>query len=227
MREALIVWGGWERPRARAVRRRRRRHCCEDEGFEVRVENSHRGLRRPGDRRPQPDRADHHDVDDREGRGRRTSRRAIARRRRSRRLPRRHGRRASARRSTTSSWSAASGSPTPATSSTTASTSPGRTTRSWPGIDDFAYRSEQYYMHVDPGERGAGDDDLHRRARRLDRRRRHAGGLEAPPRQGPRLLLLARPQGRGAGPPAGLHHPPPRPPLGSPGLTAPTPASGP
>ena len=30
------------------------------------------------------------------------------------------------------------------------STSRGPTIRSWPGIGDFDYRSEQYYMHVDP-----------------------------------------------------------------------------
>jgi hypothetical protein len=40
-----------------------------------------------------------------------------------------------------------------------------------------------------PVERGAGDDDLLRRARAVDQGRRHAGRLEAPPRQGPRLLF--------------------------------------
>ena len=32
------------------------------------------------------------------------------------------------------------------------------------GIGDFPYRSEQYYMHVDPVERGAGDDHFRRPA---------------------------------------------------------------
>ena len=45
---------------------------------------------------------------------------------------------------------AGSGSRIRATSSTTASTSRGATIRSSHGIDDFDYRSEQYYMHVDP-----------------------------------------------------------------------------
>ena len=57
------------------------------------------------------------------------------------------------------------------------------------GISSFPYRSEQYYMHVDPVERSAGDDDLLRRARAVDRGRRDAGGLEAQARRGPRLLL--------------------------------------
>ena len=43
-----------------------------------------------------------------------------------------------------------------------------------------------------PLERGARHHHLLRRARRLDRRRRHAGGLEAPSRPGPRVLQLAR-----------------------------------
>ena len=44
-----------------------------------------------------------------------------------------------------------------------------------------------------PLERGAGDDDLFGRTRALDRRRRHAGRLEAQARRGPRVLFLARP----------------------------------
>ena len=46
-------------------------------------------------------------------------------------------------------------------------------------------------------ERGAGDHDLLGRARALDRGRRDAGGLEAPARQGPGLLHLARPRRQG------------------------------
>ena len=44
-----------------------------------------------------------------------------------------------------------------------------------------------------PGQRGAGDHDLHRRARPLDRGRRDAGGLEEALWRGPGVLLLARP----------------------------------
>ncbi len=56
------------------------------------------------------------------------------------------------------------------------------------GIGSFAYRSEQYYMHVDPRNEVLAHNDLHRRTPRLHRGRRHAGRLEAPLRQGPRLL---------------------------------------
>jgi type 1 glutamine amidotransferase len=45
------------------------------------------------------------------------------------------------------------------------------------GIASFEHRSEQYYMHVDPAERGAGNHDFQRRARALDRRGGDAGGL--------------------------------------------------
>ena len=31
------------------------------------------------------------------------------------------------------------------------------------GLNDFAMHSEQYYMHVDPSNRGAGDHHLQRR----------------------------------------------------------------
>ncbi len=48
------------------------------------------------------------------------------------------------------------------------------------GISSFPYRSEQYYMHVDPVERGAGDDHVLRRARALDQGRRDACRVEAP-----------------------------------------------
>ena len=44
-----------------------------------------------------------------------------------------------------------------------------------------------------PLERGAGDDHLHRRLRAVDRRRGDAGGVEAEARRGPRLLLVPRP----------------------------------
>ena len=43
------------------------------------------------------------------------------------------------------------------------------------------------------GERGAGDDDVLRRARALDRGRGDAGGLEEALWRGPRVLFLARP----------------------------------
>ena len=44
-----------------------------------------------------------------------------------------------------------------------------------------------------PGERGAGDDDVLRRARALDRGRGDAGGLEEALWRGPGVLFLARP----------------------------------
>ena len=63
------------------------------------------------------------------------------------------------------------------------------------GIASFEHRSEQYYMHVDPGQRRAGDDDLLRRARALDRRRGDAGGLEEALWRGARVLFVARAPG--------------------------------
>ena len=61
------------------------------------------------------------------------------------------------------------------------------------GISSFPYRSEQYYMHVDPVERRAGDNHVLRRACALDQGRRDAGRVEAQAWGGPRLLLFARP----------------------------------
>ena len=54
------------------------------------------------------------------------------------------------------------------------------------GLSSFAYRSEQYYMHV-------GHHAILRRTRAVDRRRRHAGGVEAAAWAGARLLQFARP----------------------------------
>jgi hypothetical protein len=60
------------------------------------------------------------------------------------------------------------------------------------GIRDFDYRSEQYYMHVDPSNEVLATTTFSGRARALDRRRGHAGGVEAPPRQRPGVLQLPR-----------------------------------
>ena len=71
------------------------------------------------------------------------------------------------------------------------------------GLDDFKMSTEQYYMHVDSQQRGAGDDHLrgrpagqqHRALRvPLDRRVRDARRVEAHVGEGPRLLLVAGPQ---------------------------------
>jgi type 1 glutamine amidotransferase len=61
------------------------------------------------------------------------------------------------------------------------------------GIESFSYRSEQYYMHVDSSNTVPCHDHLLGRTRSVDRRRRDAGGVEAPAWQGARFLLLARP----------------------------------
>ncbi len=91
MREALIVWGGWNghepEQGAHIVTRDAR-----GGGLQGLRREHDRGLRRPGDRRDEPDRADLHDVEDREG-GARQPRPRGARRRRPRRLSRRHVRR--------------------------------------------------------------------------------------------------------------------------------------
>jgi type 1 glutamine amidotransferase len=62
------------------------------------------------------------------------------------------------------------------------------------GIESFLYRSEQYYMHVDPSNEVLATT---RRARALDRSRGDTGGLEAQAWQGPRVLLRARPRDEG------------------------------
>ena len=80
----------------------------------------------------------------------------------------------------------------------------------------FPYRSEQYYLHVDPRVRGARHHHLLRRARPLDRGRRGAAGLEDPLRPRPRLLQRPRPRGGRVRRPRDVHHPPPRPALGVP-----------
>ena len=140
--------GRLERPRAGAGRADRRRHA-RGGGLQGLRREHDRGLRRSGDRRHEPDRADLHHVEDREGGGRESRPRRCAAASASPAITAACAT-PSARRSTTSSCAAASGSPIPATSSTTASTSPGRTIRSCAGIEAFRYRSEQYYMHVDP-----------------------------------------------------------------------------
>ena len=63
------------------------------------------------------------------------------------------------------------------------------------GIASFPYRSEQYYLHVDPRVEVLATTTLRRRACRVDRGRGGAAGLEDPLRQGPGLLQRARPRG--------------------------------
>ena len=148
MREALIVWGGWsghEPEQCAAIIA----GMLEEEGFKVYVENSTEAFADPGHRRHEPDRADLHHVEDREGGAEQPHQRPSEAASASPAITAACAT-PSARRSNISSCAAASGSPIPATSSTTASTSPGPTIRSWQGIRDFPYRSEQYYMHVDP-----------------------------------------------------------------------------
>jgi hypothetical protein len=62
------------------------------------------------------------------------------------------------------------------------------------GISSFAYRSVAVLHACRPCQRGPGDDHVFGRTRLLDRRRRDAGRLEAPPRQRPRVLQFAQPR---------------------------------
>ena len=82
------------------------------------------------------------------------------------------------------------------------------------GIDDFPYRSEQYYMHVDPANEVLATTTFSGEYAPWIDGRRHAGRVEAPPRQGPRLLFLARPRRQGIRGAGDEDHPPPRPALG-------------
>ena len=59
------------------------------------------------------------------------------------------------------------------------------------GIGDFDLHSEQYYMHVDPGNEVLAVTPLQRSGLSLDRRHGHAGRLETKVRQRQDLLLLA------------------------------------
>ncbi len=56
------------------------------------------------------------------------------------------------------------------------------------GIKDFEYRSEQYYMHVDPGNEVLATTTFTRRARTLGQGRRHARSLEEALRRGQGVL---------------------------------------
>ena len=82
------------------------------------------------------------------------------------------------------------------------------------GIDDFDYQLGAVLHARRSLERGAGDHHLLRRARAVDGRRRHAGGVEAPSRRGPRVLFLARPRREGIRGAGDAHHPQARPALG-------------
>ena len=72
MRKALIVWGGWNGHEPEQCADDHRRHARRGWLRGPRREHD-RGLRRSVDPGSQPDRADLHHVEDREGRGRRTS----------------------------------------------------------------------------------------------------------------------------------------------------------
>ena len=75
------------------------------------------------------------------------------------------------------------------------------------GIERFPLPLRAVLHACRPLERGAGDDHVHRRARAVDEGRRHAGRLETPPRQGPRLLFVARPRHQGIRGAADAHDP--------------------
>ena len=147
MREALIVWGGWSghEPEQGAAHRRRHARGRRLQGL---YREHHRGLRRSRDRRHEPDRADLHDVEDREGGARQPDRRG-ARRRRPRRLSRRHVRRVPRgvdyQFMCGGQWVAHPGNVIDYRVNITQPDDP-----VMQGIASFAYRSEQYYMHVDP-----------------------------------------------------------------------------
>ena len=59
------------------------------------------------------------------------------------------------------------------------------------GIQDFKMHTEQYYMHVDPGQRSAGDDNLRRYTCGLGERHGDASRLETDVEQGAGLLFVA------------------------------------
>ncbi len=82
------------------------------------------------------------------------------------------------------------------------------------GIEDFDYRSEQYYMHVDPVIEVLATTTFSGAHARLDRGRRDAGGLEKALRPGPRVLQLARPRRRRVRGARDAHDPAARPALG-------------
>ncbi len=85
------------------------------------------------------------------------------------------------------------------------------------GLEDFAMHSEQYHMHTDPGNESAGDDDLRgARERAVGQWHGDAGGVEAPVGQGPSLLFVAGPRGRGFRRFRGARDPAPRHGLGQP-----------
>ena len=82
------------------------------------------------------------------------------------------------------------------------------------GITDFPYRSEQYYMHVDPSNEVLATTRFSGQILDWIDGTDHAGGLEAPLRTGAGVLQLARPCRAGIRGAANGHHPAPRPELG-------------
>ena len=75
------------------------------------------------------------------------------------------------------------------------------------GIRDFDYRSEQYYMHVDPSNEVLATTTFSGEHAPLDRRRGHAGRVEAPPRRRAGLLQLPRACGERVRRAGDAHHP--------------------
>ena len=191
MREALIVWGGWSghEPEngAHIVGK-----MLEEDDFKVYVENTTEAFADPAIADMSLDRADRHHVEDRKGGGREPDRGGAEAASASPAITAACATR-SATASTISSCAAANGSPIPATSSTIASTSRSPTIRSCRGSSSFPYRSEQYYMHVDPsnevlatttfsGEHAPWIEGV---VMPVVWKRKHGAG--------PRLLLFARP----------------------------------
>ena len=148
MREALIVWGGWSGHEPEQGAQIVAEHARGARFQGLRREH-HRSLRRSRDRRHEPDRADRHDVEDREGGGREPDRRG-ARRRRARRLSRRHVRRLPRERRLSVHVRRPMGRPSRQHHRLPRRHRQARTIRSCRACASFPYRSEQYYMHVDP-----------------------------------------------------------------------------
>ena len=147
MREALIVWGGWDGPRAGAMRAIVAA-MLEEEGFRVEIESTTEAFADPAIRELSlivpivtMSTIEKEELAQslRRGRGRG----------RARRLSRRHGRRlprgADYQFMCGGQWVAHPGNIIDYRVNVTRPDDP-----IMAGIGDFAYRSEQYYMHVDP-----------------------------------------------------------------------------
>ncbi len=78
------------------------------------------------------------------------------------------------------------------------------------GSTSFPYRSEQYYMHVDPSNEVLATTTFSGEHAAVDRGRRDAGRVEAAVREGARVLFLARACGEGVRRAGDADDPPPR-----------------